>query len=564
MRRRFLILAGLAALAVVVDAFFIEPYRIEVTHHSLKAAIAAPLKIALVADIHTRGFGSRERKLVQLIESEKPDVILISGDSVGRDNDFGDVTNFLRNLHALLGVWLVNGNWENHSPPKNEHALYASAGVHFLLNETAPIRADVWLLGLDDPSSAAARPDPVIQTIPKGVYTIALFHSPAYFDRIAGRVPLAFAGHTHGGQIRIPFVPVFWLPSGSGRFLEGWYAENSSHMYVTRGIGTSIIRARFLCRPELSIVTLEPSANSEDLAAIGSPQVSPPRVVVQTGASQQFSATVPCTNLPEGAVCPQGITWKSSTGTISGVGNFSAPSTPGTVTVTASSTTDTGKYGTATVSVVPAIPITQTCRAREGGVDSLSCSLPSLAAGHTLIAVVRAHGRISARIGAISDSINGFWPSANFSGKEYFSSIGSLAGGATFFSNTKESSSPVTITVELSGGSGGEEIAVWDFPGTYSLDGVVPAPNTGTTGATPVLAMTKAGDLVFAWSVASQCFLNSLAAAAFADISLPESCNVQAAVIITTAAAVNVSNQFATDGNRSVSGIMVLSIKSKN
>ena len=563
MRKHFLILAALAALAVVMDAFFIEPYLIEVTHHSLKAAIAAPLKIALISDIHTRGFGSRERKLIRLLESENPDVILICGDSIGRDNDFGDVTAFLRNLHAPLGVWLVNGNWENHSPPKNEHALYASVGVHFLQNEAAAIRPDVWLLGLDDPFSAAARPDPVIQTIPQGVYTIALFHSPAYFDRIAGRVPLALAGHTHGGQIRIPFVPVFWLPSGSGRFLEGWYAENNSHLYVTRGIGTSIIHARFLCRPELSILTLEPSANSKGAAIVGSPQISPARVMAQTGASQQFSVVVPCTNPPEGAVCPQGIRWKSSMGTISSVGSFTAPSIPGNVTVTATSTIETGKTGTAAVNVVPAIPITQTCRAREGGVDSISCSIPSLASGHTLVAVVRAHGGISARIGAISDSVNGSWPAANFNGTEYFSSIGSLAGGATFFPNTKESSSPVRITVQLSGGTGGDEIAVWDFPGIYSLGGAAPSPNTGTSGSTPVLAATKAGDFVFAWSVAGQCFLNSLEGSAFVDISLRDSCNVQAAVTFSNTSEVNISNQFETNGNRSVTGIMVLSLKSR-
>ena len=143
-------------------------------------------------------------------------------------------------------MWLVRGNWENNYLPKNERALYASAGVHFLLNEVKPIRPDIWLLGLDDPSSGKARPDPALQTVPQGIYTIALFHSPAYFDRIAGRVPLVLAGHTHGGQIRIPYVPVFWLPRGSGGFLEGWYSERSSHMYVTRGIGTSIIWARFL------------------------------------------------------------------------------------------------------------------------------------------------------------------------------------------------------------------------------------------------------------------------------------------------------------------------------
>ena len=259
MRRIILIAVALAALALACDAFFIEPYRIEVTHHSVTAPIASPLRIALISDVHTRAYGLRERKTVSLLEAEHPDAILIAGDSVGREGDYADVLNFLRRLHAPLGVWLVRGNWEIRSMPPREHQLYASANVHFLLNEARPIRPDVWLLGLDDPSSGSPRPDPALESVPQGAYTIAMFHAPGYFDRISGRVPLVFAGHTHGGQVVIPYVPVFWLPRGSAGFLEGWYKERGSQMYVTRGIGTSTIWARFNCRPEIAIFDLTPS-----------------------------------------------------------------------------------------------------------------------------------------------------------------------------------------------------------------------------------------------------------------------------------------------------------------
>jgi uncharacterized protein len=257
MRRIILIAAALAALALACDAFFIEPYRIEVTHHSVNAPVASPLRIALISDVHTRAYGLRERKVVSLLAAEHPDVILIAGDSVGRTGDYADVGVFLHNLPpAPLGVWLVRGNWEIRAIPPHEHQLYAGFNVHFLLNEARPIRPDVWLLGLDDPSTGSPRPDPALESIPKGAYTIALFHAPGYFDRISGRVPLALAGHTHGGQIVIPFVPVFWLPRGSSGFLAGWYKERGSQMYVTRGIGTSTIWARFNCRPEIAIFDL--------------------------------------------------------------------------------------------------------------------------------------------------------------------------------------------------------------------------------------------------------------------------------------------------------------------
>lgn len=258
MRRIILLAAALAALAIATDAFFIEPYRIEVTRHSVPAAIDAPLRIALISDVHTRAFGRRERKLIRLLDAEHPDAILIAGDTVGRDNDYADVANFLRRLHAPLGVWLVRGNWELRGLPAREHQFYANLGVHFLLNEARPIRPDVWLLGVDDPSTGAPRPDPALEVVPPGAYTIALFHAPGFFDRIAGRVSLALAGHTHGGQVVIPGVPVFWLPRGSAGFLEGWYKERGSQMYVTRGIGTSTIWARFNCRPEITVLDLAP------------------------------------------------------------------------------------------------------------------------------------------------------------------------------------------------------------------------------------------------------------------------------------------------------------------
>jgi predicted MPP superfamily phosphohydrolase len=251
----------IAALAAAIDGFFIEPYRIEVTHSIVAAAVSTPLKIAHLTDLHTTKYGRLERKTVALLQAEQPDVILISGDTIGRAKDYAGTRPLLEHLHAPLGVWLVRGNWENEGGiPRNEHGFYDSVGVHFLLNEARPIRPDVWIVGLDDPSTGTPDFELPAKSVPAGAYLIALFHSPAFFDQVAGRVPLVLAGHTHGGQVRFPLVPVFWLPRGSGRFLEGWYSERGSQMYVSRGIGTSTIPVRFLCRPELSIITLVPTA----------------------------------------------------------------------------------------------------------------------------------------------------------------------------------------------------------------------------------------------------------------------------------------------------------------
>jgi predicted MPP superfamily phosphohydrolase len=257
----FWLLALVLALYVVIDGFFIEPNWIEVTHSVIQAPVTVPLKIAHLTDIHTNVMGHRERHLIEILNQEKPDIVLITGDSINRGRgSYEAVHQLYEQLRAPLGVWFVHGNWEDWHPVRHEQAFYSSAGIHLLVNANARPRADFWLIGLDDPTTG--HPDFAAATkgIPAGAFTIALFHSPAAFHRVAGRASLALAGHTHGGQVRIPFVPPFWLPVGSGGYVAGWYEENGSRLYISRGLGMTYVPVRFLCRPELVFITLTPEA----------------------------------------------------------------------------------------------------------------------------------------------------------------------------------------------------------------------------------------------------------------------------------------------------------------
>jgi predicted MPP superfamily phosphohydrolase len=258
-----IILAVIAAIAAY--AMFVEPYWIAVTHYEIQGQVAAPLKIAHLTDLHTHGIGRRERRMLEILAEEKPDLIVITGDSLGRlgargshASNYPECKDVYEQLHAPLGVWFVRGNWENWETFHGERAFYQEAGVHFLLNASERARPDVSIIGIDDPYTGTPKLDAALLNVPAGTYTIALFHSPAYFDRIAGRVNLCLAGHTHGGQVRLPFLKPMWLPKGCGHYVEGWYGEQGSKMYVSRGLGTSVLPVRLLSRPEIAFITIHP------------------------------------------------------------------------------------------------------------------------------------------------------------------------------------------------------------------------------------------------------------------------------------------------------------------
>ena len=94
--------------------------------------------------------------------------------------------------------------------------------------------------------------------MPEAAFRLSLFHSPGFFDRILEECDLALAGHTHGGQVRIPFLPAIYLPPESKRYTEGWFQRGQSKLFVSRGVGTSGLPIRFFCRPEIAFITLIP------------------------------------------------------------------------------------------------------------------------------------------------------------------------------------------------------------------------------------------------------------------------------------------------------------------
>ena len=240
-------------LIVIPVGIYYHTNTLMTTHYQLKLSESKrTLKIAHISDLHSHHFGELEKQLIASLKKEKPDLIVITGDltTPKRDRDY---SYLLRNLHAPLGVYFILGNWEYWAPINHLDELLANAHITNLTNKFQKISEDLWLVGFDD--SREGNPDlKVMNTIPSTSFKIGLFHSPQFFDKIAGKINLGLAGHSHGGQLRIPFIGEIWTPEGTGPYVQGWYYQKNSHLFVSRGIGTSVLPVRFNCSPELAMI----------------------------------------------------------------------------------------------------------------------------------------------------------------------------------------------------------------------------------------------------------------------------------------------------------------------
>jgi uncharacterized protein len=199
----------------------------------------------------------KEHWILKKIEFENPDAIFVTGDLVLPEPDLTQVTEFLKKLAEIASVYTVSGNWEHWAiKPDQEIEVYKNAGIIYLKNENKIIKNELCIVGLDDYLSGEPDFSKAIIGCEKNNFKLVLFHSPEWIDTVESKIfDFGLAGHTHGGQIRLPFyTPI--TPPGSGEYVSGFYEKNKNKIYVSRGLGQSIIQARFLARPEIVVIDL--------------------------------------------------------------------------------------------------------------------------------------------------------------------------------------------------------------------------------------------------------------------------------------------------------------------
>ncbi len=265
-----------SALACLVWGFAIEPTfvlverKVEIRPAGWPAALDG-MRIAAISDLHvgTPFNGKRRMKrLVARVNAAEPDAIILLGDYVihgtlgGRFVSPEETAEILAGLKAPLGVYAVLGNHDWWLDRKRVREAFASRGITVLENETAQIRKDggaFRLLGLSDYWEGDPDAKKPLKDVPAGETVVALVHEPDIFPELPDRVALTLAGHTHGGQVRLPFVGSPIVPSRFGqRYARGLIREGEKQMFVTTGVGTSVLPVRFGVPPEYVVLTLRP------------------------------------------------------------------------------------------------------------------------------------------------------------------------------------------------------------------------------------------------------------------------------------------------------------------
>ncbi|MBE6926446.1 MAG: metallophosphoesterase [Ruminococcaceae bacterium] len=221
-------------------------------------------KIVQISDLHNTQFGKDNCHLQEKLLALSPDIIVITGDIV-QASPKEKALQFARQAVAIAPTYYVPGNHEHRMDYESLFADLQTIGVTVLRNQNVALKNGdeiIRLAGIEDPifDPDASVEDRLLPLIQKDTYNILLSHRPELFDcYITCGVDLAFTGHVHGGQFRLPFIGGLYAPNQGifPKYDAGIYTSGNANMVVSRGLGNSSFPFRLFNRPEIVSVTLK-------------------------------------------------------------------------------------------------------------------------------------------------------------------------------------------------------------------------------------------------------------------------------------------------------------------
>jgi predicted MPP superfamily phosphohydrolase len=264
--RRSVLVLGSGGAACIAYGWTVEPMWIEVTRLEVvldRLPAGSPtVRIAHVSDLHVDAAPGNEERLPEIVAAEHPDLIVFTGDALNVPEGRDRFVTCMARLAAIAPVFAVKGNWDviQHA---GVGALEASR-ARVLDGDVAEIEVKGVRLALTGLRYGREWDVPVLLArLPADRPVVFLHHTPnPILELAAGGVDLVLAGHTHGGQVRLPaYGALLTLARHGKRFESGLYRVDHTWLYVNRGLGMEggpAPRVRFLCRPEVTVLDLVP------------------------------------------------------------------------------------------------------------------------------------------------------------------------------------------------------------------------------------------------------------------------------------------------------------------
>lgn len=268
-----ILLLILLPCGIAFYSFYLEPFRLTIDTLSLESSLSREVRIVQVSDIQISRHYTTENleKVVQAVNRQQPDILLFTGDLYENYASYRDdeaLISLLSQMDAKYGKFAIWGNRDyGGGAVRKYESILAQSGFTLLTNASVSIPVSdtdtVFLAGLDD--ALLGQPDitPILEQLSgdENTYTILMTHEPDTAEPYAQMgFDLIVSGHSHGGQVKIPFFPTITTHLAE-RYIDGLYSLNEqTQLYVNSGIGTSRIPVRFRVPPEISLLLLKAAA----------------------------------------------------------------------------------------------------------------------------------------------------------------------------------------------------------------------------------------------------------------------------------------------------------------
>lgn len=258
---------GLGAFGILCFAYgyLVEPYWPEITHVRLQTPKlpkgSRPIRIVLLSDLHSDPKARLEERLPDIVAAQRADLVLFAGDAINSNSGLPVFKKCVARLAALAPTFAVKGNWD--AAFWHRLNLFEGTGVRELDGDAAKVEiegVELWIAGVAF-GSDEKRIGKAVAAMPQRSFRIFLYHSPDEIDVIARlKVDLGCFGHTHGGQVALPFYGALGTLTKFGkRYEAGLYRVGQTWVYVNRGIGMEggvAPRVRLCARPEVTVIEL--------------------------------------------------------------------------------------------------------------------------------------------------------------------------------------------------------------------------------------------------------------------------------------------------------------------